>query len=360
MDDWNFVSYSVNHYQILLSFPTPQPYRKTMFRILFPIIFLLTGLMRPLPLAAQSSSLQTARVMPAHRTVTLTGFTRAKRTMIVTPEVSARCVTTTADIGDPVPENTILAGMDTTFIDLDLRRTDVGIRQLRSRIAYLQKETGRSRELVRRDTQARSELDRLEQDLDQAGLNMAELELSRATLVEQKSRHTLHGPAGWTVISRTMEPGEWLAAGTPVAELGDFRTLRIPLALSPEELAGLKSADTLRVTLPDHRLSLPASVFRTSPEFDPGTRKINLELLVTPPQELRRGGLRCELSLTVPEPDNTWLIPQNVLFERYETHWVALADGTEIRVILLGRTDDGFVRISSETLQQDDLLRVQP
>lgn len=313
-----------------------------------------------MPSVLFAEPLSSTPIRPAYRVVTLTGFTRAVRTMTVTPEVSARCLTVSADIGDPIPDNGVLAELDTTFTDLDLRRTSVAVQQAASRSAYLKKEVERSRELVRRDTQARAELDRIEQDLEQAGLTLADLRVSGTILAERKARHTLRGPAGWTVISREMEPGEWIKAGTPVARLGDFRTLRIPLALSSDELTALKSADKLRIALPEHDMGLPASIFRVSPDFDPKTRKTGLELLVEPPRGTLRGGVRCELSLSIPEPENTWLIPETSLYERYEAHWVAREDGTEVRVILLGPSGDGLVRVSSEELAPGDRIRVRP
>ncbi len=331
-----------------------------MHHTLLLFFLLLSCLGTPSSLGAKTESFRAVPVLSAYRSVTLTGFTRARRTMTVTSEVSAACVSITADIGDRILTTTVLADLDTTFTDLDLRRTNVGMDQAASRIAYLQKETNRSRELVRRDTQARADLDRLEQELDQARLALAELQVIRAELTERKSRHTLHAPAGWTVIDRMIEPGEWVAAGTPVAELGDFRTLRIPLSLNPEELTALDAVARLQVLLPDYGLTLDASVFRTTPDFNPRTRKTSLELLITPPATLNRGGVRCEISLNIPEGEHTWLVPETAVYERYETHWVTRGDGSEVRVIPLGTENNGLVRISSTELSRKDSVRVQP
>jgi len=312
------------------------------------------------PLAQNAPSPQTAQVQPATRTVTLTGFTRAKRVMTVTSEVSARCTQVFADMGDGVPPSGILAQLDTTFVDLDLRQIRTRIDQATSRIEYLETETGRSRELVKRDTQARTHLDRLEQDLEQATLALDELRAQQTRLEENKRRHTLRGPRGWTVITRNMEPGEWIAASTPVATLGDFRTLRIPLALGQDERSALKKLPDPTITLTGQSTSLAASIFRIAPDFDPQTRKTNVELTITPPPNLRRGGLRCELSLQVPEQQGTVLIPAQALFERYETHWVTRRDGTKVQVILLGTADNGLVRVSSKMLSPGDEVEIRP
>ncbi len=311
-------------------------------------------------LAQNAPSPETALVQPATRTVTLTGFTRAKRVMTVTSEVSARCTEVFADRGDGVPPSGILAQLDTTFVDLDLRQIRIRMDQAASRIGYLKTETGRSRELVKRNTQARTHLDRLEQDLEQATLALDELRVQQARLGENKRRHTLRGPGGWTVITRTMEPGEWIAASTPVATLGDFRTLRIPLALGPQERAALEKLPAPTITLSERSLSLAASIFRIAPDFDPQTRKTKVELTITPPPDLRRGGLRCELTLQVPEPETTVLVPATALFERYETHWVTTGDGSDIPVILLGTAENGLVRVSSDALAPGDSIRIRP
>jgi RND family efflux transporter MFP subunit len=307
----------------------------------------------------------TTMLRPAMRTVTLSGYTRAKRTMTVTSEVAARCMEVGADVGDPVPSSAVLARLDTTFVDLDLRQVGIRMHQAKSRIGYLKTETDRSRELVKRETQAQTHLDLQEQNLDQARLQLEELGAGQDRLREQKIRHTLTGPSGWTVIARTIEPGEWIAATTPVFTLGDFRQLRIPLALSPEEFTSLSISPSLAVRLPDEGTSpeqqtLAATIFRIAPAFDPLTRKTNVELLITPPKGLHRGGIRCELDLQIPEPDGTYEVPEKAVFERYETHWVTRDDGTEIQVILLGEGDAGLVRVSSRDLASGDMVQVRP
>jgi RND family efflux transporter MFP subunit len=311
-------------------------------------------------LAQDGSSPETFQVRPAVRTVTLSGYTRAKRVMTVTSEVAARCIEVNGDVGDKIPSSSVLARLDTTFVDLDLRETHVRIEQAESRIAYLETETNRSRELVKRKTQAQTHLDRLEQDLDQARFRLEELQAAKTRLEEQKTRHTLIGPQGWTVITRNMEPGEWIGMATSVATLGDFRTLRIPLALAFEEFASLKRADSLRVRLTEQNTPLEATIFRISPDFDPATRKTLVELLITPPNGLDRGGIRCELDLTIPEPLGTYEVPESAVFERYETHWVTKKDGTEVTVVLLGKGEDGFVKISSNDLAPGEPVQVRP
>jgi RND family efflux transporter MFP subunit len=310
--------------------------------------------------ARSEPSPETIQVRPAVRTVSLSGYTRAKRVMTVTSEVDARCIEVRVDVGDTIPASAVLARLDTTFMDLDLRQTTVRIDQAGSRIAYLLTETNRSRELVKRETQARTHLDRLEQDLDQAGLLLEELRAEKSRLEERKARHILSGPSGWTVITRDMEPGEWIAAGTPVATLGDFRTLRIPLALAPEEFDALQRAGSLAIRLADQKTPCTASVFRIAPDFDPATRKTNVELLITPPEGQHRGGLRCELDLEIPEPPGTFEVPARAVFERYETHWVTRENGTEVKVVLLGAGKTGFVKIVSKDLSAGAAIRVRP
>ncbi|WP_462325895.1 efflux RND transporter periplasmic adaptor subunit [Desulfoplanes sp.] len=345
-----------------------QAFHESLLRRLVATIIGLLCLSLPAPLDADGQPVTrpgTAQVLLATRTVTLTGYTRARRTMTVTSEVAARCTEVGADVGDPVPSSSVLARLDTTFVDLDLRETGIRMEQAASRMGYLEIETSRSRELVKRETQARTHLDLQEQNLDQARLRLKELRAEKERLEEQKVRHTLTGPSGWTVVTRDMEPGEWIAAGTPVATLGDFRTLRIPLALSPEEFTALSRSPSFAIRLPDQGTgpeprTLEAVIFRIAPDFDPVTRKTNVELLITPPENLCRGGLRCELDLDIPEPEGTYEVPEQAVFERYGTHWVTRKDNTEIKVILLGKGKDGFVKISSRNLAAGDPLQVRP
>ncbi len=231
-------------------------------------------------------------------------------------------------------------------------------------IAFHAKEVGRFEKLVERETAAQSRLDEIQNKLDQAEFQIKTLKVQETELKERRSRHHIRIPQGWSIIQRDVEPGEWVSVGKHLGKAGDFRTLLVPFALSPEEYRALKRIKgSIELSLSSegqNTISLKASVARISPAFDPETRKINVELAVTETLSENRGGLRAELTLEMPDPSGAVLIPAAAVAERYEEFWLTRANGEKIRVLFLGDGPDNTYRVRAAKLNPGDKFRVKP
>ena len=298
-----------------------------------------------------------------HR-VTLTGYTRARYVMDIVSEEAGRCVKVTADVGDQIGKDGLFAVLDTTFIDLTLKKNQVDQQRLTNMIAFHAKEVGRFEKLVERETAAQSRLDEIQNKLDQTEFQIKTLKVQETELRERRSRHYIRIPQGWSIIRREVEAGEWVSVGKHLGKAGDFRTLLVPFALSPEEYRALKKIKgpiELSLSSEDQNTtSLKASVARISPAFDPETRKINVELAVTETLSENRGGLRAELTLEMPDPSGAVLIPVAAVAERYEEFWLTRANGEKIRVLFLGNGPDNTYRVRAARLNPGDKFRVEP
>lgn len=304
---------------------------------------------RTLVTALAAVALLAATAIAAHaeqRTVTaqaatsdavLTGFTRAQATMTLVAEATGRLVDVAADIGDAVGGDGVFARVDPTFILLDLDENRVQQDKLAARIAYDAKEAARYRELVARGTAPQSTLDSLEQTLTANRHELDALRVAEKVLRERLARTRITAPAGWLVSARSVEPGQWVTSGQTVGAAGDYSTLVAPFALTPEQYDALaRRKGELRLRLPQLDTEVRATIHSVNPGFDPVTRKINVELAVSEGLPERRGGLRTELTLRMPDPAGGVLLPPDAVVERYEEHWVRREDGSEVKVVLLG------------------------
>jgi membrane fusion protein (multidrug efflux system) len=273
---------------------------------------------------------------PAAQAVTLTGFTRARAEIKIISEVAGRCLKVEVEIGDTIGKDSVFARLDATFSKLELEANLVEQSRLKSRLAYLEKELQRTRTLVAKKSQAQAKLDTDEQQFDQARLQLRALAVQAKTLRERIDRHIIKAPAGWEVMERKVEPGQWVASGVEVGRVGDFRTLLIPLALTPEEYNALKKAPSISLKLPMTNREIPARIYRVSPAFDPATRKINLDLAIEDNLTNKRGGLRAELVLKMPDPSGAVWLPTFAVSQRYQEFWLKRADGSKVRVMVLG------------------------
>lgn len=298
---------------------------------------------------------------PAVHTITLVGYTRPRRVMELVSKESGFCSEVRGEIGDPIGPSGVFAVLDTTFIDNDVLQNRVRQRQLTSRIGYYQKERDRHRRLVQSGNLDQSSLDRLDNQLDEARHELEKTRLQEQDLLERRETFQIKSRPGWKIISRRVEPGEWVVAGRSLGQAGDFRTLLVPFALSFEEFQALRSENERITLLLSHsNQSVPAHIARVSPDFDPKTRKIQVELGITSEAFLHRGGIRTELALTLADLSGAVLVPESALVKSYEEFGLIRPDGRRVKVMYLGQGPDGTVRVSSPLIQAGEQFKRKP
>jgi RND family efflux transporter MFP subunit len=297
------------------------------------------------------------------RAVTLVGYTRARHVMDVVSEEAGRCVKVVPDVGDTIGKDGVFCVLDTTFVDLAIKKNRLDQKRLESNIAYHLKEVSRFEELVGRESAAQSRLDGLQNKLDQAEFELLALKTEEATLEERRARHIIKVPSGWTVTERDVEPGEWISAGTHLGKAADYRMLLVPFSLSPEEYDALKRhKGTAKLRFPDEGeagITLEAELERVSPAFDPQTRKMSVDLAVSKGVSEMRGGLRAELDMELPEPSGTVLVPMPAVVHRYEEFWLTRENGDQVRVVFLGNGSQNTARVRSPEVKPGQRFKVK-
>ncbi len=302
---------------------------------------------------------------PAARTLSLTGFTRARTTMTLVAEESGRCMEVLADIGEEIGPDGVFAKLDPTFIQLDLDRNRAEQTRLNSDVRFHSKEMQRYKKLVKGETAAQTALDSRVKELTSARQQLEVLKVEEKRLLERLDRLLLKAPAGWKVSSRNLEAGEWIVAGTAVADLGRFDVLLVPYALTNSELSALRDfGENLKLYLPEAQAEAQARIARIAPDFDPETRKIMVDLEVVDGDFVFRGGLRTVLNIPLPDPGGSVLAPINSLIKAYEDYFLIRPDGKRVKVLVLGDGPEGAhgptARISSPEISAGQSFLLNP
>jgi len=303
------------------------------------------------------------QLRPYTRDYTLVGFTSPLATMTVSGEIAGRLQRVVVDIGDAVAESGEVAQLDTTFVIIDLEKNTIAQRQIEHRLELEKKTLERYTALITKNSTAQATFDNARVLADVLALELQSLKNEENRLREVLRRHTLSGPSGWLVIDRFAEPGEFLNVGAPVVQLGNFNKLIVSYSLTIEELRLLKVMDTTELILPVTEKRMVATLYRISPDIDKGTRKVGVELLldVTGFSDVHtlRGGLRAQLIIRGHEEKNTFLVPVGAIKSRYEAHWLTTVGGSQEKVIVLGRSEDGqFAIITGSGLSAKEFYRV--
>ncbi len=330
--------------------------------LLFPLfIFSVSPLFAAVSQKEQPFTLCTARA--ALQTTVLRGYTRARWRRFLTCEEPGRCLEVRAEMGDLIPEDALFAKIDTTFIELELEANQAACARLENQKEYWQREVERYRKLSGSKAVSETRVQELELKYDQARLGLVELKVKAAVLKERRLRCSIKAPAGWHLLERKLEPGEWLTRGRVVGLVGDYRSLLVPFSLTPAQYEWLKNEGAggkVSLILDDESRSatkVPARLLRTSPAFDQKTRKIMVELEVSQGLSARRGGIALELAIKLPEAGSVVEVPAPAVFERYGAFWLVRENGTEVKVVKLGQAANGDFRIVGENVKSGDRFR---
>jgi hypothetical protein len=272
----------------------------------------------------------------------------------ISSEVSGKITARNYDIGQLVGSDPFFL-IDTTFIDFQIEATRQTLKQLnitmqmkRSRVNYLKKEFDRILELFQRNSTAGSQRDSAEEEFTQAKFEMdstavqiAQARTTLAELEERRRRHQISAPQGWSITGIQVEVGEIVQVNTPLASVGDYRKLVVPMALSAAEFASLERLEEPFDALLEE-IPIKAIIRHIDPQFDEKTRKINLELEVHGYTGNRRGGLRLMLPLKV--HTGRLQVPRAAVINRYENPRVKIkSTGEEISIIVLGESNEHLI-----------------
>ncbi len=299
---------------------------------------------------------QPLKIVPAKEKVVLTGYTRSDKTMTLSSEVAGKITAVNYDVGHVIKEKPFFE-IDTTFMDFKIesirqsvKKIEAAIRKNRSRVEYLKKEFIRIDRLHKGDRATEVRRDAAKEELDQAKLERNVLASEKAILVtnlnelkERRKRYFIHAPKGWVVTHRFREKGEIINVNTPLARLGDYRTLVVPLAVTSKELEAIQRLpENFEAKLEKEKIL--AKIKWINPGFDERTRKLNIELFIVKYTGPKRGGLKFSLPLLI-DTNGLW-IPKAAVINRYENPRVTIKPtGEKVNIIVLGETD-GYLIVS--------------
>jgi len=323
-----------------------------------PILFFLIAVLCTSGLADAD---QKMIIRKAQKGINISGYTHSKTTITVSSEVSGKVLRTNYAVGQTTAEKPFFE-IDTTFIDFQIQSTlhaidkiETSLKKSETNVAYLAKEFKRMDTLHKSDRVAEIERDAAESKLAQARLESDAIALEKASLKttlqelrERKRRHTIYAPKGWIVLEKIAEKGEIVASGAPLARVGDYRELVIPLYVASAEFAAIRQ---LPEVFPAQLESRPvkAAIHQVNPEFNEKTRKLNIELLLKDYKGEKRGGLAFSLPLEIDAQGV--LVPREAIVNRYENPRVTVkADQEIVNVLILGENNGDFIIAEDEHL----------
>ncbi|MFI4882602.1 MAG: efflux RND transporter periplasmic adaptor subunit [Phycisphaerales bacterium JB064] len=247
---------------------------------------------------AQSTPLETWRES--------TGQIRAARRSVIAAEEEGLVSDVQVREGDRVQAGQVIAKLDDTRAQLELRRSEAVL--LASRAAVAEREA-----LLEN---ARRDLERVQQTYDRGGGNEREIDTARTELAAAEARleaakadvvlnevlvdlartrvedMSVTAPFGGRIVRRTAEAGQWLGAGDAVAEVVSLETVEAWVDI-PERLVDRLTREDgrVRVRVPATGDEVEATAFTIVPDADPRSRLFPVRIVLKNADERFRPGM---------------------------------------------------------------------
>ena len=217
-------------------------------------------------------------------------------------------------------------------------------------------------------TNLRSRFARLEGMWEQQLVSAEEFEstsneLKSAEAAEKLARlnlsyTTVTAPFSGRIVSRFVDVGQNINAGTPLFLISDFDPLLAVVRVPSKEFKKLKADQKVSIVLDSNKERLDGRIKLVSPVIDPtsGTIKITIEIPEYPTDT--RPGDFAEVSIVTERRTGTTLVPKRAVFtDRGESIVYVAADSTaERRIVELGFADNDNAEILSGVAEGEKIV----
>jgi membrane fusion protein (multidrug efflux system) len=246
------------------------------------------------------------------------GTARAFESLAITANVTDTVVATFFKDGQQVKRGQTLVQLEDAEEQAELALAKV-------RLHEQQREFKRIEDLVRQRTVARSELDRLQSQID-AARAMVDQELAK--IADRHISAPFSGQLGFRMVSK----GALVSPGTVITTLDDISTIKLDFAVPERFLATLSRGSeiiALSDAFPGERFV--GSVASIDPRINPSTRSVTVRAHLPNKKSRLRPGMLLKITL-IKDSRDTLVIPEEALLTIRDQQYVYLVD-EEARVV---------------------------
>ncbi len=213
------------------------------------------------------------------------------------------CLSVKAEEGDRVKEGAVLAELDKTEMDAQMRQTLIQVEQRKTAFQIAERSLAEG-------IGAPVERDNTKFAYDQA---KALLEINQAQLKHQ----TITAPIGGVVTKRNIQEGLLVSPGMPVFSLVDTGSYVLPIQVPEKELSRLSVGQEARVRVDTMEgQEFTAKLRRINPSVDPlsGTVKVVLDFTMDDKAKLRDAAF-ARVRLVMETHKNALVVPKDAVIE---------------------------------------------
>lgn len=221
----------------------------------------------------------------------------------VSAETAGRALDVPFEEGEKVRAGSRLIRVDT---QLDSAR----IKVLESQVDSAQREFDRASSLAGQGLATPQQLKQTKAALETAQLNLRQAEIAA-------SRAGVRSPVTGWIHRKIVDEGEWVAPGSPIAEIVDLERLELVGNVPESRLRFVSEGDSVQVHIPAMDHHVPGTIKRIGLQALGQTRTFPVEIEVENPELKLRAGMHARIDFVKKRWSNAVLIPRDAVLQGF-------------------------------------------
>jgi RND family efflux transporter MFP subunit len=236
------------------------------------------------------------------------------------PDTSGRIKKIYKKQGDRVRKGTLLAELDTTTLDLQLKQAQAALEAARASHKDALLNANRLRKLLKKKAISRMQLEKAELGLEAAETGEKSARATLAVIRHNLDNAYMRAPFDGIVTSKNAEEGDvinpMMGMGASVLTLMNLEKVKVIVDAPSEEIEKIEPAQpcAIRVTtLPNE--TFPGSVYTKNLAADPVSKTFKVEIEIENPGLKIKSGIFADVSIEISRKDNCLIIPARALVQ---------------------------------------------
>jgi len=282
----------------------------------------------------------------------VTGTVRAFHRSTLTAEIQGRVLARSVEAGATVERDGVILRLEDSRFELERRRAEASLASARTVLRHAERELARGDRLLREKAISTQRHDDLGHAVDRARDEFTLAEVTRDTAKRNLADTRIAAPFAGTVDSVSVDVGDFVAPGTPVATLVDLSKVRIFAGVTASEAARLVPGTKARVSFSDlGGETLEATLESVARVASAGDGTYAVELWMDDPLGRMRDGLVAQVEIPDPDAAPRLLARRTALLRRNGHPELFIVEGVgddavvRTRQVRTGRSEGEWVEI---------------
>ncbi len=282
------------------------------------------------------------------------------REVVISAEVPGILEKYDADVGSKVAKGDRLAQIEAVDYRLALKEAEANLLAAQIRLPVTKNSFERAKRLLPEKAITEELYEQAEAAYASAQATVTQLETMVAMAQRRLDKTTITAPFDGHVTQRFIEKGQNVAAGSPVMQVADTKTMRVKIYINELDYVYVDKDDPVTVTVEafDH-LPMAGRVDKIGIQADSRTNTFEVEILMDNPDFTLKAGLTARVAIETRVIPDAILIAQSSVLFRENRKEVFVVNGdrmAQVREVKLGQMVGSDVQILEGLQPGDDLV----